>query len=105
MTSLALFLALALAGCQEAREAIRAYPVGERASTEDAPYPRLVDGPSPRSLRESAPDPADGQAIAAELTFDAAVQQAEAERLAQPVADVEPLRAEAEDVRRRGAAE
>jgi hypothetical protein len=102
MTSLALLLALS--ACGEARRVIGAYPVEESAETAEAPYPALVDMPTPAALRAAAPDPAEGRAIAAELAVEAAVQKAEAERLAPTVADAAPLRAEAEAVQRgRGA--
>jgi hypothetical protein len=97
MTSLAALLALA--GCGDARRVFAAYPAAESASVADAPYPALVDMPTPRALRETAPDPATGRAIAADLSIEAAVQQAEAERLSGPVADVEPLRAAAAEAR------
>mgnify|MGYP006278694985 FL=1 len=94
MTSLAALCALAaLAGCAEARRVIADYPVAERPETADAPYPSLVDMPSPRAARATAPDPADGAGAVGALRAEAAVMAAEAERLSAPVTEIEALRA------------
>jgi hypothetical protein len=96
-SSLAALLALAwaLSGCGEARRVFAAYPEDESPGVAAAPYPALVDMPTPAALRESAPDPEEGRAIAAALGVEAAAQRAEAERLAPPVTDAGALGAAA----------
>ena len=105
MTSLSLALALAVSACGEARQVIAAYPVEESGAVADAPYPALVDMPTPAELRAGAPDPEEGRAIAGALTVEAAVQAAEAERLAGIGSGAEALRAEAEAIRQHSAPE
>ena len=100
MTSLAAVLAGGLSGCGEARRAITAYPVVESPEVAEAPYPSLLDMPSPQEAAASAPDPLEGAVVAAELQGRAAEQRAEAERVAAPVFEVEALRDELDAVRR-----
>jgi hypothetical protein len=104
MTSLTLAVALggtlALGGCGEARRTIAEYPVAESPAAAAAPYPALVDMPTPRAAREAAPDHAVGAAVAGDLRRDAAVQAAESERLSAPVFDVAPLREAGAEARR-----
>jgi hypothetical protein len=100
MTSLAALLVAGISGCGEARRAIAAYPVVESPDVAEAPYPSLLDMPSPQEAAASAPDPLEGAVAAADLQGRAADQRAEAARVGAPVLDVQPLRDDADAVRR-----
>lgn len=94
----AVLLALALAGCDAQRE-ISAYRLRESPEAANAPWPRLVDGPTHVNPPGPGPDTAAGEALAAELIEIARGQAAEAERLSGPVLAIAPLRAEGAAVR------
>ena len=97
-----------VAGVAAVAFALQACGVGEIFSRIDvpesegvagAPWPDLADGPSPETLRASAPDPATGPRLIEALGVESAVSAAEAERLSAPVFDVERLRRDAAEVR------
>lgn len=89
--------ALALAGCGTT-ELFGAYDVPESPGTAEAPWPRLVDTPTPPPAGQydaAVPDPAEGVAAEAQLNILAASAEARALPLAAPVVDDEHLRARA----------
>ncbi|MEM6422715.1 MAG: hypothetical protein AAF698_09010 [Pseudomonadota bacterium] len=64
------------------------YDVPESEGVADTPYPRLVDvpeAPPPGSFTEAVPDPAQGVAVTVDLTAAAQAQNAEAQRIDEPV--------------------
>ncbi|MGF1659995.1 MAG: hypothetical protein ACFCUS_11250 [Rubrimonas sp.] len=97
--ALVLGAALSLPGCGIGAIFTR-IDVPESEGVADAPWPELADAPSALSLRESAPDPAEGPRLIEALGVEAAVSAAEAERLSAPVFDVAALRRDADAVRR-----
>jgi hypothetical protein len=98
VAALAVVTMLLTPGCAARRE-LAGYQVPESPRLDAAPWPRLADGPTHGRPPGPGPDTATGAIVAAELTASAREQAAEARRLAQPVLDVAPLRAEAEAVR------
>ena len=95
--AVAVAAALALAGCGTS-ELFGAYDVPEAPGTAEAPWPRLVDTPTPPPAGEytaAVPDPAEGVATGVELNILARSADARATPLAAPVVDDRQLRARA----------
>jgi hypothetical protein len=86
---IALAMGLALAGCANGPGPdLGGYDIPRDPAVASAPCPRLIDVPEPPppgSFTPAAPDPADGQAVAAALRADAARMRARAAELAGPV--------------------
>jgi hypothetical protein len=87
-----------LGGCGQG-DLFARFPDSESAAVTASPYPALAEGPALLAAAGPAPDPAAGAAVVDGLTADAAVAQAETERLSGPVFDVDALRRDAEAVR------
>ncbi|SDZ79689.1 hypothetical protein [Rubrimonas cliftonensis] len=96
--------ALALCACVDA-DALRLFPDVEIPDAGDAPWPDLAAAAEAGRALPPPPDPAEGEAIVRDLTLEAAVMRAEAERLSVPVFEVEALQADAAALRRERAAQ
>ena len=88
-----------LSGCGQG-DLFARFPDRESAGVEAAVYPALYEGPALLAATGPAPDPASGRAIVDSLSADAALAQADAERLGAPVFDADALRRDADVVRR-----
>lgn len=79
--------ALVLAGCGTA-QLFADYEVHEDPSVDDAPWPRLVDTPTPPPAGEfssAVPDPSRGDKVTEDLRTEAAVATVRAQNLAAPI--------------------
>jgi hypothetical protein len=92
-------LALLAAGCGQG-DLFARLPDDESAEVAATPYPRLVDGIVSLKAAGPGPDRAQGAAIVENLSTEAALAQAEAQRLGVAVMDAETLDRDAEAVRR-----
>jgi hypothetical protein len=93
-----LTLVALLGGCGQG-DLFARFPDIESAGVAASPYPALAEGPALLAAAGPAPDAAEGTAVVEGLTTEAALAQAESERLSGPVFDVDALRREAEAVR------
>ena len=91
-------LAGLLAGCGQG-DLFARFPDRESAGVANAPYPALSEGPGLLAAAGPAPDPAAGGTIVDGLSAEAAMAQADSERLGVPVFDADALRRDADAVR------
>jgi hypothetical protein len=92
-------LPLMAAGCGQG-DLFAQFPERESADVASAPYPELVDGVGMLEASGPGPDPAGGAAIVESRSTEAALAQADAERVGAAVFEVEALRSDADAVRR-----
>jgi hypothetical protein len=95
----ALLLCALGAGCGSPA-VFQPFAEAEGSGVAQAPYPDLAEVHAYASGMRPAPDAGDGAAIARDMALQAALAQAESERVSGPVFAVEPLRRDADAVRR-----
>ncbi|MFN3614188.1 MAG: hypothetical protein ACK4WC_06480 [Rubrimonas sp.] len=95
----ALLLCAVGAGCG-GPQVFQPFAETEGSGVAGAPYPDLAEVHAYARGMRPPPDAGDGAAIARDLALQAALAQAESERVSGPVFAVEPLRRDADAVRR-----